>query len=46
MARLGEAAINMGFSATKPIGRKSCGTFRGTFGAAGCSATKVDDTGW
>jgi hypothetical protein len=34
MPRDGETAINIGFSATNPIGRKSCGTWIGTFGAA------------
>ena len=28
----GETAINIGFSATNPIGKKSCGTWTGTFG--------------
>ena len=37
--------MNIGFSATNPIGRKSCGTWTGTFGAAGCKDTKVDNTG-
>jgi hypothetical protein len=46
MPRDGETAINIGFSATNPIGRKSCGTWIGTFGAAGCKETKVDNTGW
>ena len=38
--------MNIGFSATSPIGRKSCGTWTGTFGAAGRKDTKVDNTGW
>ena len=46
MPRVGETAMNIGFSATNPIGRKSFGTCKGTFGAAGCNATKVDSTGW
>src|SRR5262249_56442036 len=45
MPREGGTAINIGFSATNPIGRKSCGTWIGTFGAAGCKETKVDNTG-
>ena len=38
--------MNIGFSETNPIGRKSFGTCNGTLGAAGCNATKVDSTGW
>ena len=38
--------MNIGFSVTNPIGRKSFGTCSGTFGAAGRSDTKVDSTGW
>jgi hypothetical protein len=44
--RDGETAINIGFSATNPIGKKSCGTWIGTFAAAGCKETNVDNTGW
>src|SRR5258707_251230 len=42
---VGETAMNIGFSDTNPIGRKSFGTCKGTFGAAGCNDTKVDSTG-
>jgi hypothetical protein len=42
----GETETNIGFSDTKPMGRKSFGTCRGTFGAAGRNDTKVESTGW
>src|SRR5262249_10774080 len=38
--------MNIGFSATNPIDKKSWGTCTGTFGAGGRKDTKVDNTGW
>jgi hypothetical protein len=41
----GVTATNIGFSAVKPIGKKSRGSLSGRLGATDCNATKVESAG-